>query len=67
MPCIRTFNYLPSESKIEPDLRLRENLVEVNDKKGGRGEEGRKFCPAVYLTLRTTNKKHAKKQPALLE
>ena len=24
--------YLPSESKTEPDLRLCENLVEVNDK-----------------------------------
>ena len=27
--------YLPSKTKIEPDLRLRENLLEVNDKEGG--------------------------------
>lgn len=35
----------------------------------GRGDEGRKpwFRPPVYLTLRTTNEKHAKIQLAFLE
>ena len=41
---------LPSESRKEPDLWLRENLVEVNDKEGGEGKKVENFA-RLYILL----------------
>ena len=60
--------YLPSKTKIEPDLRLRENLLEVNDKEGGEEKkvENLGFAWLYILLYKLQTKKNTKKQPALL-
>ena len=52
--------------KIEPDLRLRKNLGEVNYKEGCEEKNAENVSlPSCISYLTITNKKHTKKQPAL--
>ena len=55
--------YLLSETKIEPDLRLRESWTELNNQGGGGGRKAENLCFAhLYILLYELQTKNATDQ-----